>query len=169
MFAEAVLSDARSLVCTNSGLSDPRTAQRVAGSFVSAKEGDMKFFAFPLTAIASGAVLLTVHANSAIADPAAIQQQIASINKSYSEVESLSTTHIKMLTELLETISHSPSGWTVKIGKQAETPMTKELVDVIGSMISWPPPGGAKYCDIIDGCNCVGASQQGGVHICFRQ
>ena len=123
----------------------------------------------PLTAIASGAVLLAVHANSAIADPATIQQQIASINKSYADVENLSTTHIKMLKELLETINHSPSGWTVKVGEQAESPMTKELADVIGSMISWPPPGGASFCRIIDGCNCVGACHNGGVHICFRQ
>jgi hypothetical protein len=129
----------------------------------------MKVFAFPLTAIALGAVLLAVQANSAIADSATIQQQVASINKSYAEVENLSTTHIKMLKELLETIRHSPSGWTVKVGKQAEAPMTTELADVIGSMISWPPPGGANFCEIIDGCNCVGATQNGGVHICFRQ
>jgi hypothetical protein len=129
----------------------------------------MKFFAFPLMAIALGTVLLTIHSNLAIADPAAIQQKIDAINKSYSEVESLSTAHIKMLKELLETIRDGPSGWTVKVGKQAESPMTKELAEVMGNMISWPPPGGASYCDIISGCNCVGATQNGGVHVCFRK
>jgi hypothetical protein len=129
----------------------------------------MNFFAFPLTAIASGAVLLAVDTTLAIADPTTIQQQIASINKSYAEVENLTATHTKMLKELLETISHNPAGWTVKVGKQTESPMTKELADVMGGMISWPPPGGASFCDIIDGCNCVAATHNGGVHVCFRQ
>jgi hypothetical protein len=75
-----------------------------------------------------------VHSNLAVAAGAdATRQKIDAINKSYSEVESLSKVetfkplklHGEMLSDLLETISKNPSGWTMQVGKETEMPIQK--------------------------------------------
>ena len=40
-----------------------------------------------------------------------------------------------MLSDLLETISKNPSGWTMQVGKETEMPITKESAAVLGIVI----------------------------------
>jgi hypothetical protein len=118
---------------------------------------------FAALAALSGTILV-VHPNLALAGPPEpIKEQMATLRKSYSEVENF---HNQM-NNLLEKIGKNPSGWVFRIGG-IEVPMTKELAAVLLNGGWLTPPYGPGHisiaCEVGD-CVCL----SGGGTICYPQ
>jgi hypothetical protein len=121
----------------------------------------MRYGLFAVLAALSGTVLVA-HPNLALAaPPEPVKEQIATLKKSYSEVENFSN----QMKDFLEKVGKNPSGWVFRIG-EIEVPMTKELAAVLlnGGWLTGPPIGPGRIACLRD-CVCFPS----GGNICYAQ